>query len=280
MVSDLREEDLAEVAETRATMTVVAADELREDVARVEDLDLDGVPGRLYEPQDAAGMMVFFHGGGFVFGDLDTHDAHCRRLSNRTGWAVLAVDYRLAPEQPYPAAVEDADTVAAWLLAHATGLGPAATRLAVGGDSAGANLALGLALRQPGLFAAQVFVYPFLDPSCESYDQTILDPDFGVEDLAWFWRLYLQGRDPGTDPDLDPLRAESFAGLPPALVQLAELDVLTAPGRQLAEQMASDGVPVEVETYSGVGHGFWRHPDNDRHAPALDGIRDFLAKVG
>lgn len=273
----LSEEDRAEVAGTRAGMAVEAAAEAREDVARVEHLDLGGVPGRLFEPDAATGLLVLFHGGGFVFGDLDTHDAHCRRVANRTGWAVLAVDYRRAPEHPYPAAVEDADAVAGWLLAHAADLGPAGARLVVGGDSAGANLALGVALRQPGLFAAQMLVYPFLDPTCASYDRTIAEPDFGVDDLAWFWQLYLQGREPGTDADLDPLAAESFGGLPPTLVQLAELDVLSAPGRQLAERMAADGVPVQVETYSGVGHGFWRHPENDRMEPALAGVRDFLA---
>lgn len=273
----LSDEDRAQVAETRAGMAEEAAAEAREEVARVEDLDLGGVAGRLYEPAGATGLMAFFHGGGFAFGDLDTHDAHCRRLANRTGWAVLAVDYRRAPEHAYPAAVVDADAVAGWLLTHAADLGRAGARLVVGGDSAGANLALGLALRHPGLFAAQVLVYPFLDPSCESYDRTISDPDFGIDDLAWFWALYLQGRDPGTDPDLDPLVAESLDGLPPTLVQLAELDVLSVPGRQLAERMAADGVPVEVETYAGVGHGFWRHPDNDRMEPALAGVREFLA---
>ncbi|MEO5853849.1 MAG: alpha/beta hydrolase [Nocardioides sp.] len=277
----LSEEDRAEVAETRTGMAAEAAAEAtaREDVARVEDLDLGGVPGRLFEPAGATGLLLFLHGGGFVFGDLETHDAHCRRMAARTGWAVLAVHYRRAPEHAYPAAVEDADAVAGWLLAHAADLGPAGARLAVSGDSAGGNLALGLALRHPGLFAAQVLVYPFLDPSCASYDRTIPEPDFGVDVLAWFWGLYLQGREPGTDPDLDPLVAASFEGLPPTLVQLAELDVLTPTGRLLAERLAADGVPVEVETYAGVGHGFWRHPDNDRMEPALDGVRDFLAAL-
>ena len=275
----LSEEDRLEVAETRAGMAAEAAVDVREDVARVDELELAGVRGRLYGPAGAEGLLVFFHGGGFVFGDLDTHDAHCRRLANRTGWAVLAIDYRRAPEHPYPAAVEDADTVADWLVAHASALGAISARLAVIGDSAGANLALGLALRHPALFAAQVLVYPFLDPSCESYDRTIPRPDSSVEELAWFWRLYLQGRRPGGDPNLDPLVAESFAGVPPTLLQLAELDVLSAPGRRLAERMAADSVPVEIETYPGVGHGFWRHVDNDRHEPALAGIRDFLASL-
>jgi acetyl esterase len=269
------EADLAEVARTRADMTAGAVDDVREEVARVEDLDADGVRCRLYQPADTAGVLLFLHGGGFVYGDLDTHDAHCRRLVDRTGWSVLAVHYRRAPEDPFPAAVEDAETVASWVATRPPALG-APGQLAISGDSAGANLALGVSLRHPDLFTAQVLVYPFLDPSGDSYDRTIPDPDFGVDDLLWFWRLYVG---PG-DPDsviLDPLRAPSFRGLPRTLLQLAALDVLTSTGRRLTERLTTDDVTVEEVTYPGVGHGFWRHDDNDQHEPAMADLARFLA---
>ena len=273
------EEDLAEVAATRASMAAEAADEPGEEVRRVTDLTAGGVPCRLYEPdhpEGTGGLLVFFHGGGFVFGDLDTHDAHCRLLADRTGWAVLAVHYRRAPEHPYPAAVQDAETVTVWLATQPAELAGVPGPRAVSGDSAGANLALGVSLRHRGLYDAQVLVYPFLDPSCATYDRTISDPDFGVEDLAWFWRLYIQGADTA-EVDLDPLRAADFAGLPRTLVQLAALDVLSVPGRQLAARLAEDGVRVSIATYPGVGHGFWRHDDNDQRAPALADLAAFLA---
>ena len=142
-----------------------------------------------------------------MFGDLDTHDAHCRRMVNRTGWAVLAVHYRRAPEHALPGRGEDADAVAVWLRDQARTIWRRSRHhAAVSGDSAGANLALGVALRHPDPFEAQVLVYPFLDPSCETYDRNIPEPDFEVDALAWFWRLYLRRRRPG-DADLDPLLA-------------------------------------------------------------------------
>jgi len=271
MVTD---EDLAEVAQTRASMAA-EAEGPREEVRRVTDVTAGGVPCRLYEPDAAAGLLVFLHGGGFVFGDLDTHDAHCRKVANATGWAVLAVHYRRAPEHPYPAAVQDAEAVAVWLVTEPDELALLPGPRGVSGDSAGGNLALGVALRHRGLFDVQVLVYPFLDSSCESYDRTISEPDFGVDDLAWFWKLYVQGADT-TDVDLDPLRSPDFAGLPRTLVQLAALDVLSTSGRHLADRMAADGVSVQVETYPGVGHGFWRHDDNEQHDPALAALAAFL----
>ena len=221
-----------------------------------------------------AGLLLYFHGGGFVYGDLDTHDAHCRRMVNRSGWAVLAVHYRRAPEHAFPAAVDDAEGVADWLLTDPLGR----HRLVVGGDSAGANLAITVALRHPDRFVGQLLVYPFLDPSCDSYDRSIPDPDFGVDDLAWFWRMYLQGEGGAGDLRADPLLAPSYAGLPPAFLQLAELDVLTSPGRLLADRLAGDSVPTDVVVYPGVGHGFWRHDDNDQSDPALADVAGFLER--
>jgi acetyl esterase len=269
------EEDLTEVAQTRASMEREALDEPREHVERVEDMWVAGVPCRLYVPEGAGGLQLYLHGGGFVYGDLDTHDAHCRRMARRTGWAVLAVHYRRAPEHPYPAAVEDVETVGVWLAtgpAEVAGLGG---RLVASGDSAGANLALGSALRHRSLFEAMVLVYPFVDPSGASYDATLPVDGWGIEDLAWFWKLYLQGGE-ASHADADPFGAAEFRGLPRTLLQLAELDVLSTTGRTLAKRLAGDGVAVETVSYPGVGHGFWRHDDNDQHEPALVDLARFL----
>ena len=153
----------------------VAAEEPREDVEEVLDVDADGVPCRLYLPAvPAPGVVVHLHGGGFVLGDLETHDAQCRRMADRTGWAVLAVDYRRPPEDRFPAALDDAvgalDGVMAGRVAD---LDP--SRVVVVGDSAGANLAVGVARRRPGVLAGAVLVYPFLDPqtASSSYSSTI-----------------------------------------------------------------------------------------------------------
>jgi acetyl esterase len=269
------EQDLAEVEQTRASMEAEALEDLREDVKRVEEVSAAGVPCRLYVPDGADGLLLYLHGGGFVYGDLDTHDAHCRRMARRTGWAVLAVHYRRAPEHAYPAAVEDAETVGVWLETGPAEIDGLGGRLVASGDSAGANLALGLTLRHRSLFEALVLVYPFLDPSCSSYDATVPDPDFGIDDLAWFWKLYVQDAD-ASHVDVDPLRSAEFRGLPRTLVQLAELDVLTTTGRGLVQRLADDEVAVETITYPGVGHGFWRHDDNDQHEPALADLVRFL----
>jgi acetyl esterase len=276
MTGEVTEDDRAEVARTRSGAAADAAVEPREQVSTVRDVDAAGVPCRFYSPTQPQGVLLYFHGGGFVYGDLDTHDAHCRRIVNRSGWAVLAVHYRRAPEHAFPAAVDDAERAADWLVTDLIGR----NLLAVGGDSAGANLALTVALRHPASFVGQALVYPFLDPSCHSYDRSIPDPDFGIDDLAWFWRMYLQGEGAAGDLRADPLLAPSYAGLPAALLQLAELDVLTPTGKLLAGRFAADGVPVEVVTYPGVGHGFWRHDDNDQHDPALDDLASFLDRVG
>jgi acetyl esterase len=278
MASRVTDEDLVEIAQTRADAAAEAAVERREDVTAVRGIDAGSVPCRLYTPTQPRGLLLYFHGGGFVYGDLDTHDAHCRRTVNRSGWAVLTAHYRRAPEAPFPAAPDDASTVAEWVLAHARDL-VGDVPVVVSGDSAGANLAITVALAHPAAFAGQLLVYPFLDPSCDTYDRGIPDADFPIEALEWFWRMYLHDAADASDVRADPLLATSYAGLPPALVQLAALDVLTPTGRQLADRMAADEVPVDVVIYPGVGHGFWRHDDNDQHDPAQADAAAFLARL-
>jgi acetyl esterase len=228
------------------------------------------VPARLYAPQGAGDVLLYLHGGGFVLGDLVTHDGVARRLAARTGWAVLLVDYRRSPEHAWPAAAEDAAAASDWLAAQGFG------RRVVVGDSAGSALAIGEALRVPERWAGQVQVYPFVDPAGTSYDAGPVGLDLSIERCDLFWRMYLQGADVSDDPALQVLERGDLAGQPPALVQLAEHDVLTPTGRRYAARLAAAGVPVRVEEYAGVQHGFWRRLDNDRSAPALDDVADFL----
>jgi acetyl esterase len=265
----LSEQLLAELARERAEARAEAEAEPKVEVARVEDVDAGGVPARLYVPDAAPGAVLYLHGGGFAMGDLVTHDGFARRLADRTGWAVLMPDYRRSPEHAWPAAADDAAAASDWLA------GQGFPRLAVVGDSAGSALAIGEALRHPDRWVGQVQVYPFVDPSCASYDEGLEDADLPVERCRLYWDLYLQGA-PG-DEALHVLERGRLAGQPPALVQLAETDVLTPTGRRYAERLAAEGVAVRLEVYPGVQHGFWRHTDNDQSGPALDHLAEFLA---
>jgi len=263
------EQVLEELELARAEARAAAGAEEKLPVARVEDVDAGGVPARLYVPDGAPGALLYLHGGGFAMGDLVTHDGFARRMALRTGWAVLLPDYRRSPEHPWPAATDDASAAADWLA------GQGFDRLVVVGDSAGSALAIGETPRHPDRWAGQVQVYPFIDPSCASYDAGLVGAELPVERCRLFWQLYLQGGE--GDEALHVLERESLAGQPPALVQLAELDVLTTTGRRYAERLAADGVEVRLEVYPGVQHGFWRHTDNDQSGPALDHVAEFVA---
>ncbi|MBY9076692.1 alpha/beta hydrolase [Nocardioides sp. WL0053] len=263
-----------------------AAAEPREDVARAEDVDADGVPCRLYLPAEAgsgttgATAVVYLHGGGFVFGDLETHDAQSRRIANRTGAAVLTVHYRRPPEHRFPAAPDDVDTALAWLLEHGPAAGVDTGRPVVLGDSAGANLALVAALRHPGTFAAAVLVYPFVDPRMrfESYHREA--GGLGADDAAWYWQQYAGPSADLADPDLAPIDSPLLGTLPPSLVQAAEHDPLVDEDVELARLMREAGVPTELTTYAGMVHGFWRQPAMfDAAEESLAEIADFLRRT-
>lgn len=248
-----------DVEAARVANRAAALAEPREDLGEVRDLDADGVPVRLYRPDGAGpGIVVHLHGGGFVFHDVDVHDAACRRLANRTGRAVLSVDYRRPPEHRFPAAPDDVDTVLAWLDREAPGHGLAGPAYAHG-DSAGANLALVAALRHPGRFAGLVLIYPFLDPGAgfDSY-RTAAD-GFDPREAAWYWRQYAATPADLDDPDLAPLRSDRLGTLPRTLLVTAEHDPLRDEGEDLARRLAEAGVAVVATRYLGQVHGFWRH---------------------
>ncbi len=275
--------DVAEVVAWRADARAEAMALPREDVARVLDVDADGVPARLYVPLAAvedptAGVIVHAHGGGFVFGEVEVHDGHTRRLANRSGLAVLSVDYRTPPEHPFPAAPDDLDTAVAWLEReggrHGVG-GPVVAH----GDSAGGNLALVAALRHPGRFAALVLIYPFLDPTMAGESYRTHADGFGPEESGWYWQQYAGGSTAAlSDPDLAPLLSDRLSTLPPTLVVTAEHDPLRDEGELLATMLAEQGVAVVSTRYQGQVHGFWSHPDEYAAAePLMRQVAGFVA---
>ncbi len=267
-----------DIGAARAEARALAAGQPREDVARVRDLDADGVGCRLYVPTDAvSGVVVHLHGGGFVFNDVEVHDAAARRLANRSGLAVLSVDYRRPPEHPFPAAPDDVDTVLGWLGAHAVELGLDGPTY-VHGDSAGGNLALVAALRHPGRFRATVLIYPFLDPTMagESYAEAAAG-GFDRREAQWYWQQYAARPEDVTDPDLAPLLSDRLPTLPPTMVVTAEHDPLRDEGELLAQRLAEAGVCVVASRALGQIHGFWRHPDVfDAAEPLVRSVAGFL----
>ena len=265
------------IAAMRRDALAAAALEEKEPVDRVEDVDADGVRCRLYVPAGARRSVLFLHGGGFVFGDVDTHDGQARRIANRTGSAVLAVDYRRPPEHRFPAAPDDVDTALRWLVGNVPGLGLDPARVVALGDSAGGNLALVAALRNPGVLAATVLVYPFVDATASMPSYARTDGGLTRADGEWFLRQYIRDERDLVDPDLTPLHAPSFATLPPTYVQVAEHDVLADEDVELARRVADEGVPVETTVYDGMIHGFWRHPEMfDAAEVALSDAAAFL----
>lgn len=254
------DDPLPAIRKARAEATALAAGDEREAVDSVIDIDADGVLCRLYRPAGATATILHLHGGGFVFHDITVHDAAARRLANHSGMAVLSVDYRRPPEHRFPAAPDDASTALHWLQRAAAGLGLTGPVLAHG-DSAGGNLALVTALRNPGAFAALGLIYPFLDPSASFDSYTSAAQGFDPAEAAWYWRQYASGPDDLTDPDLAPLLSPALGTLPPTLVVTSEHDPLRDEGEALALKVAEAGVPVVATRYLGQLHGFWRHSD-------------------
>jgi len=269
-----------EIAERRRKALGDAAQEAKEPVDRVEDVDADGVRCRLYRPDGSTGTLVFLHGGGFVFGEVDTHDGQARRLANRTGLSVVSVDYRRPPDHPFPAAPDDVDTALAWLLGNAPSVGLDLARGAAIGDSAGGNLAVVAALRNPNVLAATVLVYPFVDPLMRFPSQQAADGGMTAAEAEWYWRAYARDQNDRHDPDLAPIDSSELGGLPPTLVVAAEHDVLLDEDVELAHRMREAGAPVELSTYPGMVHGFWRHPALfDAAEESLAEIAAFLDRV-
>jgi len=241
-----------------------------EDVARVVDyrVAVEGgeITVRCYTPAGDGPFpaLVFFHGGGWVIGDIDTHDGICRSLANAAGCVVANVDYRLAPEHRYPVAAEDALAATRWVAEQAPRLGVDGRRLAVGGDSAGGNLAAVVALmaREHGgpALRLQVLVYPVTRHGFDtaSYRECAEGYLLTRAGMQWFWNHYLGRPENGRQPYASPLEAPSLEGLPPTLVLTAEYDPLRDEGEAYADGLRRAGVPVTLTRYPGMIHGFFR----------------------
>ena len=236
-----------------------------EPVREVVNLTIPGpggdLPLRLYRPasQRPLPALVYFFGGGWVLGTIDTADGVSRALANASGALVVVPGYRLAPEHPFPAAVDDCYAALRWVAKHAGEIGADPHCLAVGGDSAGGNLAAAVTLlaRADGLaLAGQLLVYPNTDQLAD--DESADDPFlFNRHSVAWYRRHYLPNPGDAASPLASPLRAESLTGLPPALVITAEYDPLRDQGEAYARRLADEGVPVDLSRYPGMAHGFF-----------------------
>ncbi len=222
------------------------------------------LPLRLYRPTSERPLpvLLYFFGGGWVLGTIDTADGVSRSLANSSGALVAVVGYRLAPEHPFPAAVDDCYAAVRWVAEHADEIGADPARIAVGGDSAGGNLAAGMALRSraggPAL-VGQLLVYPNTDQLADDESMRAADDRFlfNRRSVAWYRQHYLTNPGDAASPLASPLRAESLAGLPSALVITAEYDPLRDQGEAYARRLASEGVQVELSRYPGMAHGFF-----------------------
>jgi len=240
-----------------------------EPVSHVEDRTIDApaspIALRIYTPRGVGpfAIVVYFHGGGWVLGNLASHDSHCRSIANGAGCVVVAVDYRLAPEHTFPAAPEDCYAATRWASEHVAELNGDAARLVVAGDSAGGNLATVVALmaRERGgpPLAFQLLIYPITDARMltDSYVTNADAPMLTRADMAWFRAHYLRDDDDVTNPLVSPLLAADLDGLPPALVVTAEFDTLRDEGELYAMRLQAAGVPTMVRHYDGLAHGFF-----------------------
>jgi acetyl esterase len=258
------------VAEARRMMDALAA--IRAEppaIASAVDRRIPGpggeIPVRIYTPRGAAPfpVLVYFHGGGWVIGSIDTHDGTCRELANAASCIVVSVDYRLAPEHKYPAAADDCYAATVWAAAHATELGGDPHRVAIGGDSAGGNLAAVVAqmARDRGgpPLVFQLLIYPATDAAFDtpSYRDNAEGYLLTTADMRWFWNHYLRSDADAATVYASPLRAASLAGLPPALVLTAEFDPLRDEGERYAARLEEAHVPTRLIRYDGMIHGFF-----------------------
>ncbi len=221
---------------------------------------------RIYQPAGIGPfpILAFYHGSGFVLCSLDTHDGMCRNLCAGAGCVVVSIDYRLAPEHKYPAGLDDCVFATRWIAENATAVNGDAGRLAVGGDSAGGNLAAAVALRirdegGPAI-CGQLLIYPVTDyytPGTPSYVENADGYGLTRDTMRWFWDHYLRDPSDASQPYASPLRADNFGDLPPAFVVTAEYDPLRDEGEYYAERLRAAGIPCVLSRWPGMNHGFF-----------------------
>jgi len=246
------------------------------------------IPIRVYVPEGDGPFPVFvyFHGGGWVIGSVATHDPTCRQIANAAGALVVSVDYRLAPEHKFPAAADDAYRATEWVFCHAESLGGDPRRVALGGDSAGGNLAAAVCLmaRDRASFSPrlQVLIYPILDYDLNtpSYLENAEGYVLTRATMQWFWECYLDEEEDGSHPYASPLRADDLRGLPAALVITAEYDPLRDEGEAYAARLRDAGVPVTLTRYDGMVHAFFRRTARfDKAKAAMQEVADALKRA-
>ncbi len=278
LLAQLNSPSLSEVGPQQARagfeqMTVgMRAPEMLTPVASTEDIGVPGPAGpmkaRIYRPETVAAgplpTVLFIHGGGFVVGSVETHDNQARTICRSTGSVVVSIDYRLAPESPWPGPVEDAYAALKWAATNIEELGGDPQRLAVAGDSAGGNLAAvvtQLAREAGPALCAQFLIYPVVDFDADAQYQSRLDNADGyfltADDMVWFSSLYVPDDADKDHPTLSPLRAADLSGLPPAVVLTAEYDPLRDEGEAYAKALADAGVEVRHQRGDGLIHGFF-----------------------
>jgi len=241
-----------------------------EAVAHTEDRTIPGpggrIPIRIYKPNDTHNLplVAFYHGGGWVLGDIESHDRLCRLLANAADCIVVSVDYRLAPEHKFPAAPEDCYAALQWIVEHGAALGGDPSRVAVGGESAGGNLSAAVALmardRQGPHLRYQLLLYPVTDLTAletQSYNEFATGHGLEKASMAWFIEHYLAEPTAAKDPYASPLHAPDLSGLPPAAVMTAGFDVLRDEGNAYAARLKAAGVPTTHKCYDGFIHGFY-----------------------
>lgn len=232
-------------------------------VHEIRDIQAGSIPCRLYRPSANTdlGLLVFFHGGGWVIGDLNSHDGVCRSLANKSGHAVLSVDYRLAPEHKFPAAFDDCVAAVKWAFEHSKALGIDNSRMAVGGDSAGGNLAAAVALAEVVPLKFQMLIYPAVDMRMESpsISENANAPILTKAVMAWFVAHYINGDADKANISASPMLAsdEQLKKMPPAIVITAQFDPLRDEGEAYGKRLVENGVSTTITRYNGAFHGFF-----------------------
>lgn len=256
------------LVDVRATFdkTAAALPKRNEKVTKIETRSLGDFKVRIYTPEGKGPWpaLLFLHGGGWVLGDLESHDDVCRSLAHRAPCVVVSVDYRRSPEVKYPVPLDDCETALKWLAANAAELGVDPAKVSVGGDSAGGNLAAALTIRVRDKggprIAFQLLIYPATDRSVGTDSYREFATGFGLtrSNMQWFWDCYLNETAERDNPEVSPLRAKSLKALPSAFVLTAHSDVLRDEGEAYAKRLVEAGVPTTCVRFRAMNHGFIR----------------------